>query len=475
MFDFDPRPLLLAAGLLYIAMPLAVLVLLYERHSRPRLLAWCLGGVAMGIAACLFALRGEVPDWVSYPLANLFVFASVVIKVPVLQRERGLPAAPGVAVVLWLLASGLYSATWAAGWSVEARFSTTAVIQIVGTALVAWQADRLARELDSLGARLISLAYGSYSAMLVLRTVRVVAGWSDGQALSPEFDFLAVLAAALLAALCGNLGYLGVALDHARRHDLAQREALEELRDQQRQLELSAQARDAVRGERHRSSQVLAHEVRQPLHNAAVSLQAASAALSGRADVADAQRAMAQAQAVIRRVSASLDNTVAAASLLTSGDRLALHDVDLGMLVDLCLADLPPDARRRVRVEHRAELRSARLELNLMRLALRNLLINATLYTPPDSPVQLILQDCDELLALVIEVTDLGPGLPDAVQARLSAPDTAPPQPLVAPGHGLGLHIVQRVALLHGGRLDWRANTPTGSVFRLTLPQANPD
>jgi len=438
-------------------------------------LAWCLGGVAMGIAACLFALRGDVPDWVSYPLANLFVFASVVIKVPVLQRERGLPAAPGVAVVLWMLASGLYTVTWAAGWSIEARFSTTALIQIVGTAMVAWQADRLARELDSLGARLISLAYGSYSAMLVLRTVRVVAGWSDGQALSPEFDFLAVLAAALLAALCGNLGYLGVALDHARRHDLAQREALEELRDQQRQLELSAQARDAVRGERHRSSQVLAHEVRQPLHNAAVSLQAASAALSGRTDVADAQRAMAQAQAVIRRVSASLDNTVAAASLLTGGDRLALHDVDLGMLVDLCLADLPPDARQRVRVEHRAELRSARLELNLMRLALRNLLINATLYTPPDSEVRLSLQDCDELLALVIEVTDLGPGLPAAVQARLTPPAAVPAQPLVAPGHGLGLHIVQRVALLHGGRLDWHANTPTGSVFRLMLPQANPD
>ena len=475
MFDFDPRPLLLAAGLLYIAMPLAVLVLLYERHSRPRLLAWCLGGVAMGIAACLFALRGEVPDWVSYPLANLFVFASVVIKVPVLQRERGLPAAAGVAVVLWALAGSLYTATWAAGWSTEARFSTTAVIQIVGTGMVAWHADRLARELDSLGARLIALAYGGYALMLALRTLRVLAGWSDGQALSPELDFLAVLSAALLAALCGNLGYLGVALDHARRHDLAQREALEQLRDQQRQLELSARARDAVRGERHRSSQVLAHEVRQPLHNAAVSLQAASAALAGGTDVAAAQRAMAQAQAVIRRVSASLDNTVAAASLLTGGERVALHDVDLDMLVDLCLADLPPDARRRVRVDHRAELRSARLELNLMRLALRNLLINATLYAPPDTEVQLSLQDCDELLALVIEVADLGPGLPDAVRVRLSTPDAAPTPQSVAPGHGLGLHIVQRVALLHGGRLDWHPNTPTGSVFRLTLPQANPD
>jgi hypothetical protein len=265
MFEFDPRPLLLAAGLLYIAMPLAVLMLLYGRHPRVRVLAWCMGGVAMGVAACLFALRGSVPDWVSYPLANLFVFASVVIKVPVLQRERGLPAAAGVAVVLWALAGSLYTATWAAGWSTEARFSTTAVIQIVGTGMVAWHADRLARELDSLGARLIALAYGGYALMLALRTLRVLAGWSDGQALSPELDFLAVLSAALLAALCGNLGYLGVALDHARRHDLAQREALEQLRDQQRQLELSARARDAVRGERHRSSQVLAHEVRQPL------------------------------------------------------------------------------------------------------------------------------------------------------------------------------------------------------------------
>ena len=145
------------------------------------------------------------------------------------------------------------------------------------------------------------------------------------------------------------------------------------------------------------------------------------------------------------------------------------------MLVDLCLADLPPDARRRVRVDHRAELRSARLELNLMRLALRNLLINATLYAPPDTEVQLSLQDCDELLALVIEVADLGPGLPDAVRVRLSTPDAAPTPQSVAPGHGLGLHIVQRVALLHGGRLDWHPNTPTGSVFRLILPQANPD
>ncbi|MEN9631172.1 MAG: hypothetical protein RJA10_4400, partial [Pseudomonadota bacterium] len=105
----------------------------------------------------------------------------------------------------------------------------------------------------------------------------------------------------------------------------------------------------------------------------------------------------------------------------------------------------------------------------------RNLLINATLYAPGDSPVLLRLLDSDEPLALVLEVADQGPGLPDDVRAALVDPDTSPPLQSVAPGHGLGLHIVQRVAVLHGGRLTWQPNVPGGSVFRLVLPQAMPD
>ena len=31
------------------------------------------------------------------------------------------------------------------------------------------------------------------------------------------------------------------------------------------------------------------------------------------------------------------------------------------------------------------------------------------------------------------------------------------------------------VAAMHDGQLDWRPNTPQGSVFRLLLPQASPD
>ena len=54
-----------------------------------------------------------------------------------------------------------------------------------------------------------------------------------------------------------------------------------------------------------------------------------------------------------------------------------------------------------------------------MRLALRNLLINATLYAPPGSPVLLRLLDSEDPLGLAIEVADQGPGLPPAVHQSL--------------------------------------------------------
>ena len=474
MSPLEPRPLLLATGLLCIAMPLAVMALLYRRHTRLNVVVWCLGGVCMGLAAGLYALRDLVPDWLSLPVANLCAYAALFVGMPVLRHERGLRPHWGWAALTWMVSAGLYLVAYGQDWRFEARIGMNAVIHIAGSLLIAWHAWHLARQLDSLGARMIAFAALLYAMMQLLRAVRVMAGLSDGIAISPQPDFLALTGAALLASLCSNFGYLGMALDRARLKDISQHRALERLREQQLALELAARERDAVRLERYRSSQVLAHEVRQPLHNAAVSLQAARSTLQGQPGSSDALHALAQAQGVIGRVTASLDNTVALASLLTGTKRPLRQDVDLDMLQRLCVADLPPDARARVRVEHLADARSARLEPGLMRLALRNLLINATLYAPAGTPVTLRVLDSEDPLGLAIEVADLGPGLPADVRASLFDLQSAP-GPSVAPDHGLGLQIVRRVAALHDGRLEWRANAPQGSVFRLLLPQAIPD
>ena len=126
-----------------------------------------------------------------------------------------------------------------------------------------------------------------------------------------------------------------------------------------------------------------------------------------------------------------------------------------------------------MQVDYQADARSARLEPSLLRLAVRNLLVNATLYAPADTPVVLRVLDSDEPLALVIEVADQGPGIDDALRERLFEEGVRGNQSTV-PGYGLGLHVVRRVANLHGGSIEWRPNQPRGSVFRLMLPQGDP-
>ena len=211
---------------------------------------------------------------------------------------------------------------------------------------------------------------------------------------------------------------------------------------------------------------VLAHEVRQPLNNASAALQSALSGLP--ADDGAAER-IARAQAVIRQIVDSLDNTLAAAALLASSRPLDAHDADVGTLIDLSLGDLDAARRSRVRVERVSPTRTASMDVGLMRLALRNVLGNALAYSPPGSPVVLRVVDSDEPLALVFEVADLGPGIAPDLMPRLFERGARGSHGL--PGHGIGLHVVRRVMELHGGHVDVQSNAPRGAVFRLWLPQ----
>lgn len=253
--------------------------------------------------------------------------------------------------------------------------------------------------------------------------------------------------------------------------ELKRRAELAHEQQMRRQTERHVQELDQLLHERSEMLDVLAHEVRQPLNNASAALQSAAASLAGRGE-RQAQERLTRAQAVLGTVLAGVDNTLAAASLLAGGGRIARGDTDIDTLIAVTIADLPREQRDRIVVHRHTATRTALMDMSLLRLALRNLLSNALKYAPGVSPVTLHVMDFDEPAVLQFEVADAGPGIPRELLPRLFTRGARGSGGHEA-AHGLGLYIVRRVMDMHGGTAELLRTGPLGTVMRLTLPQAD--
>jgi len=122
------------------------------------------------------------------------------------------------------------------------------------------------------------------------------------------------------------------------------------------------------------------------------------------------------------------------------------------------------------------DVRFAREELP--RMALRatafermigNLVDNALRHGAP--PVELVARVAGE--TLIVEVADHGPGIRAEDVDYLKRPFTrGDPARGGAPGAGLGLAIVERIARLHGGTLDLVPSVGGGTTARVSIPLA---
>ena len=236
--------------------------------------------------------------------------------------------------------------------------------------------------------------------------------------------------------------------------------------------------RTALLTERNEMLQLLSHEIRQPLNNASAAMQATMKAIEDLhlVEAVPASTALARAEMVLGQVIGTLDNALAAGTILALGDGARLlSDTDLPTLVKLVLADLAADLRPRVAVEWVTGTRTVRLHPTLMRLTLRNLLNNALAYSPADSTVLLRIAESDEPLALVIEVRDNGSGIPADLRPRLFEKGARGTNSRLRSGAGLGLYIVRAVTTIHRGDVEALPNEPTGTIMRLTLPQGLAD
>ncbi|MCC6346831.1 MAG: hypothetical protein IT388_06545 [Nitrospirales bacterium] len=101
----------------------------------------------------------------------------------------------------------------------------------------------------------------------------------------------------------------------------------------------------------------------------------------------------------------------------------------------------------------------------LLRQAVRNLLQNA-LDAAGEAAIDARREFVSGAVMVIIEVRDTGRGIPDEEREKIFLPFYTTKEK----GTGIGLALVQKIALAHGGGVEVESTAGEGSVFRLLLP-----
>jgi two-component system OmpR family sensor kinase len=199
---------------------------------------------------------------------------------------------------------------------------------------------------------------------------------------------------------------------------------------------------------------ILVHEVRSPV----AALSAIREALGARHDEPDARSELVR---LVLAACVAIERIATDASVAT----LDLRPVDITRL----LRDTAAAAELRggrVRAADAPDVPEAVVDPVRIRQALDNLVANALAHTSGDGEV--LLDARVEGEDVVLSVTDSGPGIPEAEQARIFEPGVRLGS--AYPGSGLGLAVVRAIAEAHGGRVTVRSAPAEGATISLAVP-----
>ncbi|HEX8864276.1 MAG TPA: HAMP domain-containing sensor histidine kinase [Lentzea sp.] len=171
------------------------------------------------------------------------------------------------------------------------------------------------------------------------------------------------------------------------------------------------------------------------------------------------------------RMSVLLDDLLLLARLDSAESEPPLRPEELDLAV---IAEAAGDAFRAARPSHSldidADTVTMRADATRLRQVLDNLLTNAAVHTPAGTSVSLQVTASDSWA--VIKVSDTGPGIPEADQARIfdrfyRVDNSRTRQ---RGGSGLGLAVVQSLVEAHGGTIELTSR-PGSTVFTIRLPR----
>jgi len=244
--------------------------------------------------------------------------------------------------------------------------------------------------------------------------------------------------------------------------------------DRDRLRTQAAQAEALAEGNRMRTALLAAvsHDLRTPL----ASIKASVSTLR-QTDVqwtpADEAALLATIEQGADRLDALIGNLLDMSRLSTGSLQPFLRPTSVDEVAPVALRGLDAGGTVRLRVPDRLPL--VRTDPGLLERVLANLFANALAYSPPGRPPVMRASQAGD--SVILEITDRGPGVPDALKERMFEPferlDASRREARTAGnGVGLGLAVVKGFLDTMGGSVA-AVDTPGGGLtIRVTLPAA---
>ena len=211
----------------------------------------------------------------------------------------------------------------------------------------------------------------------------------------------------------------------------------------------------------------ISHEMRTPL----TVLMASATAMTDPQLIADSKLVKTLGEEVLRasdRLNRVIENLLDMSRLNSGFLELKLEWHDVRDLVGVALQKLKIQIQtHEMKVHLQDEIPLIKIDFRLMEHALSNLILNASLYSPPATEITIKAKVDHDSLQLI--VMDEGKGIPeDSIKRIFDKFYRVPGSP--TGGTGLGLSIVKSIIEAHQGKISVENNEVQGAKFILTIP-----